>query len=306
MQLSLEISDLQSFKAVAEMASFRKAAESVYISQPALTRRIQKLEENLGVVLFQRSTRQVKLTVVGREFLQTVHRVLNELESSLIGLRETAAFHQTQVVVATVPSTAYYYLPQIFKLFAPLAPNVKIRLFDASANDVLDSVIRGEAEFGINFMGSQAGEIEFRPLLQERFVVACQVDHALAQRKRVTWRELAKYELITVGRTSGNRLIIEQAIADLRLELKHRYETQHVTTTLGLVEAGLGLAVVPSLAMPHHDHPLLTSVPLFEPTVQRTLGLIRRRGRPLPPAAQQLYDFILKSRKTTPKRAPRV
>ena len=75
-------------------------------------------------------------------------------------------------------------------------------------------------------------------------------------------------------------------------QLRATYEVQHVTTMLGLVEAGLGVAAVPSLAMPGADHPLLVSVPLVDPIVTRKVGLIRRKGRPLSSAAQQLYDFF--------------
>jgi DNA-binding transcriptional LysR family regulator len=157
---------------------------------------------------------------------------------------------------------------------------------------VLDAVARGEADFGLNFIGSQEPEIDFQPLLEERFVAACRRDHPLAKQRRVTWPELAAYDYIAVAKTSGNRLLLDQALAGVAGVPQALYETQHVTTMLGLVEAGLGVAAVPALAMPGKDHPLLVSVPLEEPVVTRHVGLIRRTGRSLSPAAQQLYDFF--------------
>ncbi|MFS8981669.1 LysR substrate-binding domain-containing protein, partial [Cupriavidus necator] len=148
------------------------------------------------------------------------------------------------------------------------------------------------ADFGINFVGGQEPDIEFSPLLEERFVAACRRDHPIAKRRHVTWADLAEYDYISVSKSSGNRLLLDQALSNVSGLPQSIYETQHVTTTLGLVEAGLGIAAVPSIAMPGPDHPLLVSVPLTDPVVTRKIGLIRRKSRSLTPAAQQLYDFL--------------
>ena len=97
---------------------------------------------------------------------------------------------------------------------------------------------------------------------------------------------------VSVGRTSGNRVLLDRALAGLPNRPQGIYEAQNVATTFGLVEAGLGVAAVPSMAMPRPDHPLLVSVPLVDPVVTRRVGLIRRRGRSLSPAAQQLYELF--------------
>jgi DNA-binding transcriptional LysR family regulator len=115
---------------------------------------------------------------------------------------------------------------------------------------------------------------------------------------------LAQYDYISVSKVSGNRLLLDQALSGVAGQPQSIYETQHVTTMLGLVEAGLGVAAVPSIAMPGADHPLLVSVPLFDPIITRKIGLIRRKGRALSPAAQQLYAFFteMKSRRGKAKR----
>jgi DNA-binding transcriptional LysR family regulator len=98
-------------------------------------------------------------------------------------------------------------------------------------------------------------------------------------------------------------LLVDQALSNLAGRPQSIYETQHVTTMLGLVEAGLGVAAVPSLAMPGADHPLLVSVPLTDPVVTRRVGLIRRKGRSLSPSAQQIYDFLVEMKKGGRKRS---
>jgi DNA-binding transcriptional LysR family regulator len=292
MALNFDLNDLQAFRAVAELSNFRQAAEAVNISQPAFSRRIEKLEEALGVRLLDRTTRRVSLTAVGRDFARKVESLLDDLDATLLGIKGVAATRMGEVTIACVPSTVYYYLSQVIRRYRDRYPKIRVKVFDASANDVLAAVTRGEADFGLNFIGSQEPDIDFEPLLEERFVAACRRDHPLARRRRVSWHDLAEHDFITVSKASGNRLLIDQALAGVTGRPHGLYEAQHVTTLLGLVEAGLGIAAVPSLAMPAKDHPVLVSIPLDEPVVRRVVGLIRRRGRNLSPAAQQLYEFF--------------
>lgn len=293
MPLHFDLADLQAFRAVAEIGNFRRAAESIHLSQPAFSRRIDKLEQALGVRLLERTTRRVSLTAVGREFERKVQALLGELDATLLGIRGVTATRLGEVTVAGVPSTVYYYLSQVILRYHQRYPRIRVRIVDASANEVLSAVAGGEADFGLNFIGSQEPDIEFKPLLEERFVAAVRRDHPLANKRRVAWAELADHDFITVSKSSGNRVLLDQALAGAAKLPQSIYEAQHVTTLLGLVEAGLGVAAVPAMAMPGPEHPLLASVPLVDPVVTRKVGLIRRRGRPLPPAAQQLWDVLL-------------
>lgn len=176
-------------------------------------------------------------------------------------------------------------------------------MLDAGAGEVLDAVSRGEVDFGLNFIGSHEPDIEFQPLLEERFVAACRRDHPLARRRNVSWRDLAAFDCIAVGKSSGNRLLLDQALACTSGLPGAVYKTQHVTAQLGLVEAGLGVAAVPSMGMPAEGHPLLVSVPRTGPTVRRRVGLIPRKGRTLSPAAQQRYDFFAEMKMGPRRRA---
>jgi len=293
MAINFDLNDLLAFRAVAELSNFSKAAESVHLSQPAFSRRIDKLERALGVRLLERTSRRVTLTAVGREFERKARELLDELDVTLLAIRGVAATRLGEVNVGCVPSTVYYYLSEVIRRYHERSPRVRIKVFDAGANEVLAAVLRGEVDFGVNFIGAQEGDIDFTPLAEERFVAACTRDHPIAKLGRVTWAQLAEYPYIQVSRTSGNRLLLDQGLAGTKARPQALFETQHVTTALGLVEAGLGVAVVPAMAMPDGEHPLLASVALVEPIVIRRVGLIRRRRRSLSPAAQQLFDLFL-------------
>lgn len=305
MAINFDLNDLLAFRAVAELSSFRKAAESVHLSQPAFSRRIDKLEQALGVRLLERTTRRVTLTAVGRDFERKVRELLDELDVTLLGIRGVAATRMGEVTVACVPSTVYYYLSEVIRRYHERCPKVRVRVLDAGANEALAAVARGEADFGLNFIGAQEGELEFKALVEERFVAACRRDHPIAKLRKVSWAQLRDHDFIAVSRSSGNRVLLDQALASVPDRPQAIYEAQHVTTALGLVEAGLGVAAVPSMALPGKDHPLLVGVPLVDPVVTRTIGLLRRRGRSLSPAAQQLYDLFGDVRTKT-LRKPRV
>jgi DNA-binding transcriptional LysR family regulator len=291
--MNFELVDLKAFVAVAELGSFSRAAKAVNLSQPALTRRIQKLEEGLGAALFERSTRHVALTMVGREFVPKVRRFLDEFEASMLGIRDLGARSSGLVSVASVPTAVFYFLPRTISRFSEAYPRIRIRILDLGANDGLEAVARGEADFGINFIGASHAEIDFTPLAEDPFVVACRSDHPLASRQQVTWKELAAHRVITVGRTSGNRALIDNALAQHGLQLTWSYEVTHLSGSLGLVEAGLGVSVLPKLATPAADHPIIRSIPLVQPEIVRTIGIVRRHRAALSPGAMQFLEMLL-------------
>jgi DNA-binding transcriptional LysR family regulator len=296
--MNFEFLDLRAFIAVADLGSFHRAAKSLNLSQPALSRRIQKLEEGLGAALLERSTRHVALTMVGRDFIPKVRRFLDEFETSVLGIRDLGARSGGLVSIASVPTAVFYFLPRVIGRFSAAYPRIRIRILDVSANEGLEAVARGEADFGINFIGASYPEIDFTPLAEDRFVLACRHDHPLAGRSQVTWKELAAHRVITVGRTSGNRALIDNALARQGQRLSWSYEVTHLSGSLGLVEAGLGVAVLPKLATPAAEHPLIRTIPLLQPEVSRTIGVVRRHGAPLSPAAAQFYEMLLDIWKT--------
>lgn len=304
--MNFSLAELRAFVAVAEHNSFSAAAAELHLSQPALSRRIDKLEGALGVRLFDRTTRSVEMTAVGREFSRRARELLNGLEESLMGIRDVATRMMGEVTIACVPSAVRYFLPAVLHRYHQRYPRIVVRLIDEGANDVLNMVVRNEADFGVNYIGTQEPDVEFEPVLKESFVVACPPDHPLAKKRKVTWSELGQYDYMTVAKASGNRLLLDLALTDVPVRPQWFCEVRHVTTLVGLVEAGLGIAAVPRLAMPPGKHPTLTSVPLVDPTVTRTVGLIRRRGRTLSPAAQELYDMLLSANSEPDSGAVRV
>ncbi|MCE6967067.1 hypothetical protein LAZ41_01235 [Cereibacter sphaeroides] len=148
--------------------------------------------------------------------------------------------------------------------------------------------------------GADDPDVTFEPLIEEPFLLACRRDHPLAGHEKVSWAELADHRFVTVGRTSGNRLIMDLALARANVRPRSFFEVQHLSTSLGLVEAGLGVAALPRMALPAGPHPSIVTIPLIDPRVTRTVGVVRVSGSRRAPAAEQFYQMLLSRWRESP------
>ena len=284
---------VEAFLAIAEQGSFGKAARTLHITQTALTRRLQNFEALLGVTLVERTTRSVALSSLGRSFLPQARRLMTDLAAALVEIQETGRAARGDVTIACVPTVGVHYLPRIIEAYSARYPDNRIRILDHASSAVAEAVLRREAEFGIHIGGPHHAELASVPLLEDRFVLICRDDHALARRRRLVWSQLRPHPLIFVGAVSGNRPLLDAALGARNVQLESRYEVQHSSTALGLVAAGVGAAIVPSLAVPPDGHPRIRVVALADPVVSRSLVLVSRKASHLSPAAQALHDAIL-------------
>jgi DNA-binding transcriptional LysR family regulator len=300
--MKIDTLGVQAFVAIADHGSFSRAAQALHITQTGLTRRLQNLEAFLGVKLVERTTRSVALTGIGRDFLPQGRRLLAELATALAEIRETGKALRGDVTIACVPTVGIHYLPHIVQQYSAMHPENRIRILDHPSHEVVRAVRGREAEFGINIQGAHDADLVSIPLLQDRFVLVCRDDHPLAGRRRLAWKQLEAHALIFAGHESGNRHLLDAALADESLQLRSFYEVQHSSTAIGMVAEGVGAAVVPELALQKGAYPSLRTIPLAKPTVSRTMVLLSRRKAYLAPAAQALYDLV---RATAARLAPR-
>jgi DNA-binding transcriptional LysR family regulator len=304
MSINFDFGDLQAFVAVCDTGSFRRAAEDLNVSQSALSRRIQKLEEAIGVRLIERTTRSLRLTLAARTFRDRAEIILADAEEASRAVSDEAARFEYQrariVTVAAVPTATHNILPSVINKFRETHPQVRIRISDMSANEVLEAVAVGEADFGINFVGGDEPGLEFNLLLDDAFVLAVPRDDPLAGKSGIRWRDVDESRFIAVWKGSGNRMLIDQALARTGASIRWACEVRHLSTALGLVEAGAGITALPGSAMPDGEHPLLAAVPLVEPRVSRAIGTVRRVGSRLSVVAEDFYRTTL-SRWSVPK-----
>lgn len=291
-RINCEILDLRAFLLVVELGSFHRTAEALNLSQPALSRRIQKLEAAIGGPLLERTTRHVAPTAMGQELLPLVRRMLEEFDGSLFTFRDPRR-RGGIVSMACLPTAAFYFLPEVIRAFNDEHPGVRFRILDLPATEGLQAVSRGEVEFGVNIMGASDPDLIFDRLAEDPFVLAARKDHPLARRDWVTWTDFEPYPLITVHRSSANRVLLDSMLAKVSVTLRWTYEVTHLSTSLGLVEAGLGISVLPRMATPQGEHPFLVTRPIRDPEVSRTIGVVRRRGGSISPAAATFMNMLI-------------
>lgn len=300
MRINFDFADLEAFLVLHDTGSFVAAARHLGHSQSGLTRRIRRLEEELGTPLFERTTRSVRPTLAAKRFRPRAQAMLDDARETLREMQdETARYrHQTSaiVTVAAVPSAIPRLLIPAAGLFASMAGTARLRVLDLLANEVAEMVLSGAADFGISSLTTQEPGIAFRTLLDDPVVLAVPRGHPLEVEGPVRWRELAGHRLILPVQGGGNRAQIDRALARERISLFWRYEVPRTATALEMVRAGLGVAPLPRSAVPLSGGGDFWLRELVEPEVTRRFGLVTRSQGSLPREAQRLHDLIAAAR----------
>jgi DNA-binding transcriptional LysR family regulator len=287
-----ELIDLRALVAVADGQSFLRAAEQLNLSQPALSRRIQKLEATVGTPLLERTTRTVRLTPAGQEILPLMRRLLEEMDGSLLGIIALGERQAGRLTVASIPSATVRFLPDVLEQFGQDYRNVRVRVLDLSATECAEAVRTGEAEFGIGLPVHSDGDLVFEPLAEDPYGLVCRRDDPLAQLANPAWSDLVGQRLVTVHLGSGNRTALEAGLARAGIELRWFYEVTRLTSALALVQAGLGPSVLPRLACEGPEARDLMWRALEGQQITRTVGVLRRRTATLSPAANRLLALL--------------
>jgi DNA-binding transcriptional LysR family regulator len=290
--MKVDFDGLQAFVTIAELGGFGKAAETLHLTQTALTRRLQKLEAYLGLKLLERSTRRVALTTVGREFLPQARLLVQEVTQSMRRLKDMAQHGHGQFTLACIPSMTSHVLPGLIGRYAQSHPGNHIRLLDGASHEVRQAVLDGPAELGLALHGERHPELAETPLFQDALVFICRHEHPLAQRGQLRWEDMRDVELVGVSNFTATRIQMDYQLAKRGIQLVSRYEVQHHATALNLVAAGVGAAILPASTFRAGDRPGVCQLGLTDPVVQRQVVLLRRRGAGLSPAAQAFYQLL--------------
>lgn len=294
---------LEAFLSIADRGSFNLAAAHLNLSQTALSHRMKKLEDDLGLKLLARTTRQVSLTPAGQDLLPKARRLIDEITISFAELRRQGKDRQERLSVGCLPTIAIHYLPRVLHEFQAAWPGLTVQVHDNSASEIAEHVQAGRAEFGITIVSANRWDLEIAPLLKEPFVAVCPVGHPLATEAVIDWSQLEGTPLVRISPQTGNRALIDDALGCRREQMTWRYECQHVATAVSLVAEGLGVAILPRLSIEGSDAPGVRAVTLRNPGISRTLGVISKKGLPLSPAATALVGLIRRRLKAEAGRA---
>ena len=287
MSVGLSLPRIRNFVAVAEERQFRRAAERVGLSQPALSAQLRELEEFLGTALLSRTTRSVHLTAEGEKFLMRARNILADLDSAVLEVRDHASLRRGRLSVASIPSVASRILPITAAAFMKRYPGIDVQIIELGAADVERCVTSGNADLGISAAYDRNSELVFSFLMTDPFVGLVSDENPLARRRRVPLKALFKYPLITTVPGTSIRATLERACREHGQSLRVTHSVTQHQTVVAMVGAGLGVALLPQLSLT--ESPGVTRLTVVEPEITRDLGVVRRKGEASSAAA---HEFI--------------
>ncbi|MGC1174803.1 LysR family transcriptional regulator [Polaromonas sp.] len=288
---NLSTRQLRAFVALAEQRSFTRAAAVSHLSQPAFSALIRTLEDELHTRLFDRDTRSVQLTVEGRLFDTSARQLLDDIDAAVHDLGDHVERRKGRVHVAALPSLAAGWLPAIFAEFGKTWPGIELKLSDLLSDPCIDLVRSSKADFALAATGTSQAGLDVQLLCSDKFFLVCRKDHPLAGEKVLTLKKLVPYPFIHMSRNSSVRQALDAALHPLQTQTL--LEVEQLATVTGMVEAGLGISVVPALTLFHFERKSLVTRPLAIPNLTRRLYVVRRQQGSLSVAAQALHDLIV-------------
>lgn len=279
-------------KTVADYGSFNAAAITLNISQPVLTRTIQRVEAQLGITLFDRNTRSVEITEAGKEFVALSERVLNDMQIYMQAIRQRSDQKRGQVVISSVMSVACTVLPKIVARYKKAYPGVDLYVYEGVHGNVIENVRSSVADFGLTYLDDISTMFEVKPLSTEAFHVVLSRKHPLEKRKQVPWEALKNEQLISLPADSRTRRLIDATATTSGFQLKHNITVTQFTSMMQFVADGVGIAIVPEGSLAGALNIGLATRPLVQPKVSRVLGLVTLKERNSSSFAQAMMQQI--------------
>ena len=295
--MNVTLRQLRAFVLVARLGNFTRAAQAMHVTQSALSLLVRELESALKTRLVNRTTRSVSVTEVGAEFLITAQRVLGDLEHALADIDKMLAKERGRVVIVAPLVLSSVLLPPILASFKARYPRVELILRDTLPDQVLPQVASGMADLGIGTFHPTRLDVERLLLFRESLVAVYRRDRPPGRRgaSRLTWRDLRDEPVLTLPRGSVFRDLAEAGFDACGIPLEPAMEATYVGTLIGLVRAGVGIAIVPGYATALADTKTLAWQRLERPVIDREVVMVKRTGRTLSPAAEALQAHILQS-----------
>jgi DNA-binding transcriptional LysR family regulator len=292
--MNLSFRDLEACLAVAELRNFRRAAERCHLSQSAFSTRVAAIEQALGARLFDRTTRAVELTKEGALFIESARRLVGDFTELVEDFQQHTSRRKGRVAIAALPSIASAWLPAVFADFQASHPGITLTLHDVVSDACIVRLREGSVDFAVASRPPEGEEMEARLLSEDNFYLVCRRDHPLSSKAGLKARDLAEHPFIALSRDSSVRQNLEKAFHPVKL--RNVMQLEHLATVAGMVQAGLGITVVPELTLFQFTRPGLVVRPLKIPRLSRSIYVVRRRGKTLSVAATALYDHMMAER----------
>ena len=292
----MEIRQLRYFLDIAQTEHLTLSAQNLFVTQSTLSHGLRQLEQELGVTLFDRLGRGLKLSQAGAEFRVYATRALKEIEAGRMALADLGGLQSGKLTVGAFPTFLNTVVPATVAAFSQAHPGVMVEVRDLRAGSIEALLLRGELDLGIAFHPTEHEEIETEPLFDERMLLVVGALHPLAGRRSLAMKALAGMPLALLPRTFATRRLIDASLRQADVAPTVRVEMDSVEALLGVCRHSGLASIVPERAA--RQAPDLHAIALTEPQMVRHAGILWRRGASRSAAARAFAALLL----TTPLR----
>ncbi|PLR94652.1 LysR family transcriptional regulator [Bacillus sp. T33-2] len=289
----MELRQIQYFIEVAKREHVTEAALALNVAQSAVSRQIFNLEAELGVDLFIREGRNVKLTHIGRMFLEHMEEAINVVENARREVQEYLDPEQGKIRIGFPSSLAAYTLPTVISAFRERYPQVKFELKQSSYHELINGVVKGEIDMAlVGPVPKQENKVKGHILFTENIVALLPASHSLADKPSLDLNQLKDHSFILFPKGFVLRELVDNACRQLGFQPNVSFEGDDIDAIKGLVSAGLGVTLIPEVTLADSLPRATVRLPIAEPQVTRTVGVVIPVERKLLPAQKLFYDFI--------------
>ncbi len=290
----MDFYQLRSFCEIARQGSFTRAADKLFLTQPALSLQVKALEEELGEGLFERVPNHLRLTVAGELLYGHAQAVLARLE---MARGEISALRQElrgRLVLATSDTNCTYVLPGVLQDFREKHPRVEIEIRNKMSPEVARLVLDHEVDLGLATLPVRHRDLLGEELFARQEVAICPPGHPLAKKKRASLKEVVAYPLLALEQGSTSRRFLEEVCRRAQVELRPAMDLGSIEVLKRFVEIGMGLALVPRVAVDEEVEAGRLQVVEVRGLPRRAVGLVEHRGRQRSPVVAAFVELLKK------------
>jgi DNA-binding transcriptional LysR family regulator len=289
----MEIRQLKYFLSVVQLGSIGAAAEANFVTQPAVTLQIQKLEEEIGEKLLVRQGRRVTPTQAGRLLAEHAEGVILRLKAAENAVAGLKGLESGYLRMGNIDAASVYVLPGIYRSFHHKYPGVKIEIIVGDTAHLLDALRRGEIELASTVLPIDTGEFSVLPIYRDEMILVAHPKHVLARKKRVTLEDVVETGLIAYPPRSVTRRLIDRVFIERDLAVNATMEIASPEAIKRLTQAGLGASVLPRpIVAPEVRRGSLQAIRVRSIRFQRTIGMVFRGEDSLSPPARVFLDMV--------------
>ena len=286
----MEIRQLRYFLDIAQTEHLTQSARNLFVTQSTLSHGLRQLEDELGVKLFDRVGRGLRLSQAGAAFQTYAGRALQEIEAGRMALTEMTGLQSGSLTVGVIPTFLNTLIPAAVAAFSAAYPKVRVVVRDLRADPIEELLMTGQLDVGIAFHPTERAEIEAEPLFEERMLLVVGLGHPLMRRKTLAMKALANVPLALLTRSFATRRLIDDAFREAGVTPPIRVEMESVESLLAVCRSGVLASVVPERAAKQAAY--LHSIALVSPQPVRRAGVLWRKDASRSAAAQEFIALL--------------